>query len=175
MTMIHSLTSVCDDRVFEKVFKDYSKVVRNFIYFKCGDANQADDLTQDAFVKLWKNCAKVPFEKVKSYLFVLVKNAFFNEANHKKVVLKYQNTKPNNNVDTQDPEFLMREKEFHKQLNNAINTLSEKQREVFLLNRIEKKTYNEIAEMLEISVKAVEKRMHTALQNLRKQIKNYKL
>lgn len=172
--MSQSITSVCEDHVFEKVFKEYSKIVRNFIYFKCGNADQADDLTQDAFVKLWNNCAKVPYEKVKSYLFVLVKNAFFNEVNHQKVVLKYQNTK-SNNVDTQDPEFLMREKEFQEELNNAINSLSEKQREVFLLSRIEKKTYNQIAEMLDISVKAVEKRMHTALQNLRKSIKNYKL
>lgn len=173
--MAHSLASICEDRVFEKVFKQYSKVVRNFIYFKCDNAEQADDLTQDAFVKLWNNCAKVPFEKVKSYLFVLVKNAFYNEVNHQKIVLKYQHIKPNNDIDQQDPEFLMREKEFHTELNNAINQLSEKQREVFLLNRIEKKTYNEIAEMLEISTKAVEQRMHSALKNLRQQIKNYKL
>lgn len=172
--MTRTLASVCEERIFEKVFKEYSKVVRNFIYFKCGDADRADDLTQDAFVKLWNNCAKVPFEKVKSYLFVLVKNAFFNEEAHKKVVLKYQSS-VSNRQDNQDPEFLMREKEFHKQLNEAINGLSEKQREVFLLNRIEKKTYNEIAEMLGISVKAVEKRMHMALSNLRKTIKNYKL
>lgn len=172
--MSHSLTSVCEERVFEKVFREYSKIVRNFIYFKCGNADQADDLTQDAFVKLWNNCAKVPFEKVKSYLFVLVKNAFFNEVAHQKVVLKYQPTK-SENIDNQDPEFLLREKEFQNELNNAINSLSEKQREVFLLSRVEKKTYAQIAEMLDISVKAVEKRMHAALQNLRKNIKNYKL
>lgn len=172
--MTHSITSVCQDHVFEKVFNNYSKVVRNFIYFKCGNEAQADDLTQDAFVKLWKNCAKVPFDKAKSYLFVLVKNAFFNEVNHKKVVLKYQKSS-SENINRQDPEFLLREKEFHKELNEAINKLSEKQREVFLLSRIEKKTYKEIAEMLEISVKAVEKRMHVALQKLKKEIKNYKL
>ena len=36
-------------------------------------------------------------------------------------------------------------KEFHQELNAAINALSEKQRQVFLLNRIEKKKYKEIA------------------------------
>lgn len=172
--MPKSLLSVCEERVFEKLFRQYSKVVRNFIYFKCGNEAQADDLTQDAFVKLWNNCAKVPFDKVKSYLFVLVKNAFFNEVAHKKVVLKYESEKPSA-VDNQDPEFLLREKEFKEELNTAINNLSEKQKEVFLLNRIEKKTYKEIAELLDISVKAVEKRMHSALHNLRNSIKNYKL
>ena len=91
--MSKSLSSVCEERVFEKVFRDYAKTVRNFILFKCGDSAQADDLTQDAFVKLWKNCAKVPFEKVKSFLFTVVKNDFFNQFEHQKVVLKYQQTK----------------------------------------------------------------------------------
>ena len=56
----------------------------------------------------------------------------------------------------------------------VIANLSEKQREVFLLNRIEKKKYKEIAEMLGISVKAVEKRMHGALKSLREEINFFK-
>jgi len=50
--------------------------------------------------------------------------------------------------------------------------LPSKQREVFLLNRIDKKKYAEIAEMLGISVKAVEKRMQKALIIIRKEIGN---
>ena len=169
-----SLSSVCNERVYEKVFRDYSKVVRNFILFKCGDTAQADDLTQDAFVKLWKNCAKVPLDKVKSFLFTVVKNDFFNQVEHRKVVLKYKQSK-GNTVNKEPPEFVSKEKEFQQELNDAINSLTEKQREVFLLNRIEKKKYKEIAEMLDISQKAVEKRMHQAMLHLRSKIKNYKL
>ena len=66
--------------------------------------------------------------------------------------------------------FLLEEKEFMQKLENAIASLSEKQREVFLLNRIDKKTYTEIAVFLDISKKAVEKRMHNALKVLRKEI-----
>ena len=172
--MSSSLSSVCEERVFDKVFRDYAKTVRNFILFKCGNADQADDLTQDAFVKLWKNCAKVPLEKVKSFLFTVVKNDFFNQVEHQKVVLKYKQSK-RNTIDKETPEFVLREKEFQNELNDAINSLSEKQREVFLLNRIEKKKYKEIAEMLGISQKAVEKRMHQAMLHLRSKIKNYKL
>jgi len=171
--MSTSLSSVCEERVYAKVFRDYAKVVRNFILFKCGNAAQADDLTQDAFVKLWKNCAKVPLDKAKSFLFTVVKNDFFNQVEHQKVVLKYQQSK-RSHVNKETPEFVMREKEFQQELNDAINSLSEKQREVFLLNRIEKKKYKEIAEMLGISQKAVEKRMHQAMLNLRSKIKNYK-
>ena len=172
--MAKSLGSICEERIFQKVFNQYFKVVCNFIYSKCGNMEQAQDLCQDAFVKLWKNCAKVPFDKAKSYLFTLTKNAFFNEYEHQKVVLKYKTVK-SGSVNNEDPEFLFRQKEFQQELNNAINKLTEKDREVFLLNRIEKKKYKEIAEMLDISIKTVEKRMHVALTSLRKDIKNYKI
>ena len=59
-----------------------------------------------------------------------------------------------------------------EKLENTISALPEKQREVFLLNRIEKKKYKEIALHLDISVKAVEKRMHQALLVMRKEIGN---
>jgi RNA polymerase sigma factor (sigma-70 family) len=61
----------------------------------------------------------------------------------------------------------LEEQEFKQQLEKAISDLPEGQREVFLLNRIDKKTYREIAEMLGVSVKAIEKRMHKALKALR--------
>lgn len=167
------LESVCEEKVYERVFREYAKTVRNFILFKCGNVAQADDLTQDAFVKLWKNCGKVPLDKVKSYLFTIVKNDFFNQIAHQKVVLKYKKS-TQNKVNKETPEFLLLEKEFQNELNDAINSLSEKQKEVFLLNRIEKKKYREIAEMLGISQKAVEKRMHQALMHLKEKIKIYK-
>jgi RNA polymerase sigma-70 factor (ECF subfamily) len=66
----------------------------------------------------------------------------------------------------------MLEKEFMDKLERTIDSLPEKQKEVFLLNRIEKKKYKEIAEQLDISVKAVEKRMHLALVVMRDKIGN---
>ncbi|MGV6832370.1 MAG: RNA polymerase sigma factor [bacterium] len=172
--MSNSSASICERIVFEKVFKDYSQSLRNFIYSKCGDLAQAEDYTQDAFIKLWNNCAKVPLDKAKSYLFTITRNAFFNDYEHQKVVLKFKSlSQPR--VNKEDPEFQLRQKEFQKELNDAINKLSENEREVFLLNRIEKKKYKEIAEMLDISVKTVELRMSKALAHLRRTIKNYKI
>ena len=90
---------------------------------------------------------------------------------HQKTVLKYQQT-PQKTFTNESPEFQMEEKGFMERLNRAISDLKEGQREVFLLSRIENKTYKEIAEMLDVSVKAVEKRMHLALVILRKKIKS---
>ena len=163
--------SVCNESVFSSVYNDVSQSVWRFIYFKCGDEAQADDLVQEAFIKLWNNCAKVAKEKAKSFLFTVANNAFLNEVAHKKVVLKHAQLSPSK-VDHQSPEFVLEEKQYHKKLQDAIANLSEAQRTAFLLNRIEGMKYAEIAEHLNISVKAVEKRMSQALKALRTQFKN---
>ena len=169
MNETHS--SVCEKRVFNTIFYTNSETLRNYLYYQCGDLQQAEDLTQDAFIKLWNNCKKVILEKAKAYLFTVAKNAFYNQMAHQKVVLAYSKI-PQPNADNENPQYKMEETEFMDQLQNAINALPEGQREVFLLNRIDKKTYREIAEMLGVSQKAIEKKMHKALLKLRKTIKN---
>ncbi len=162
---------MCDEKTYELFFKTHSKVFRNYIYYKCGDIQQAEDIVQDTFIKLWKNCAKVALKKAKSYMFTLANNAFLNQVAHKKVVLEYQKTIMRQQTN-ESPEFILEEKEFLLKLNKAIADLPEKQRVVFLLSRIDKKKYREISELLGISIKAVEKRMSQALDTLRKKISN---
>ena len=141
------------------------------MYYKCGSEQQAEDIVQDAFIKLWKNCAKVIFTKAKSYLYTVANNMFLNEVAHQKVILKYKKQMPSS-ISNETPEFVLRQKEFQEKLQRTIAKLPDGQREVFLLNRIDKKTYVEIAEIIGLSVKAVEKRMHKALILLRKEIGN---
>jgi len=161
------LKNICKPKIFEKVFKTHAKDLKRFLYFKFNDLETAEDVMQDAFVKLWKNCGDVSLEKVKSYLFTIGNNMFLNIKKHEQVVRKnkFRHTKNSTN---ESPEFLLIEKEYLEKIEKAIANLSEKQREVFLLSRIEKKKYKEIAAMLNISVKAVEKRMHNALLKMRK-------
>ncbi len=169
--MIKDLNNICNQKVFENIFNTYAKDLKRFLYFKTQDMDLAEDILQDAFVKLWDNCGKVSYSKSKSFLFTVAKNLFLNIKKHEKVVLNYQkhNLKVGNN---ESPEFLMIEKEFLIKIEAAIASLPEKQKEVFLLSRIEKKKYREIAVMLGISVKAVEKRMHFALIIMKEKIGN---
>ena len=88
---------------------------------------------------------------------------------HNQVKFKFQEastSEPSPNAPA--PDFELETKEFQQKLEQALAALPENQRVVFLMNRIEKMTYAEIAEQLELSVKAVEKRMHGALVELRK-------
>lgn len=163
------MDNVCSEKIFNQVYQNWGKPIFNFLFFKCGDDAQASDLVQEAFIKLWQNCKNVPEAKAKSFLYTVANNMFLNEVAHQKVVLKHAQLQPNK-INEQSPEYLLQEKEFQEKLQNAIANLSEAQRTAFLLNRIEGKKYSEIAEILGISVKAVEKRMSQALASLREEI-----
>ena len=130
-------------------------------------------MTQEAFTKLWQNCADVSPATAKGYVFKIANNLLINEYNHQKVVLKFQKI-PRTDRSNESPEFLMEEKELKEKLEMAISQLPEKQRVAFLLSRIEKKTYKEIAEILKISKQAVEKRIYNALDTLRQISKKIK-
>jgi len=165
-------TGICEEITFSTFFKSHAKSLRNYLYYKFGNEEQAQDVAQEAFIKLWENCASVPPEKAKSFLYTVANNTTLNQIAHQKVVLEYNRKSPGNNTDSQSPEFLMEEEQFKTKLQKAIDKLTEAQRTAFLLHRIDGKKYHEIAEILGISVKAVEKRLHGALLELRKEIDN---
>ena len=162
------MDNVCEEEVFSSLFKTNSKTVFNYIYYKFGNEEKAYDVVQEAFVKLWENCAKVSPEKAKSYVYTIANNLYLNVIKAEKVRLKYADR--SNSTSYESPEFLLEEKEYKEKLDRALNSLPENQRTTFLLNRIDGKKYAEIAEMEGVSVKAIEKRMSLALKALRDQI-----
>lgn len=161
----------CDEKNFSYFFNSHSKLLHNYIFYKCGDLDLASDIVQDAFLKFWENCQKIIVGKAKSYLFTIANNLFLNDYSKKKVVLNFKKI-PVKNYTHENPEFLLEEKEFNDKLEKALSNLSEAQRITFLMNRIDGKKYKEIAKILGISEKAVEKRIHNALLNLREEIDN---
>lgn len=161
--------NICNESLFSKLFEKHSKDLYNFLYYKFGEKLNPQDKVQEAFIKLWENCGKIVPNKAKSFLFTVANNLMLNEVAHQKVVLKFQQTKPKSSTN-ETPEFLMEENEYMIRLQAAISKLTEAQRVAFLLNRIEGKKHKEIAEILDISTKAVEKRIYGALKQLREDI-----
>jgi RNA polymerase sigma-70 factor (ECF subfamily) len=132
----------------------------------------AEDLVQEVFVILWEKRGTIKSENLKSYLFTIANNLYIDHYRHKNINL---NLKYDTSVNTSEsPEYLLEQKEFDEKLKTAIASLSEKERTVFLMNRIDDLTFKEIAESLGISVKTIEKRMHNAVEKLFKKI-NHKL
>ncbi len=162
------MDNVCEEQVFSSLFRANSKTVFNSIYYKFGNEEKAYDAVQEAFLKLWENCAKVSPDKAKSFVYTVANNLYLNVLKAEKVRLKHADK----TLDTshESPEYLLEQKQYQEKLEGALNRLPENQRTTFLLNRIDGKKYAEIAEMEGVSVKAVEKRMHLALKTLREQI-----
>jgi RNA polymerase sigma factor (sigma-70 family) len=170
----HYNSGICKENIFSDFFKNHVKALRNYLIYKFGNIDQAEDATQEAFIKLWQNCAKVTEEKAKSYLYTIANNTSLNVIAHQKVVLQYEKNNIVNDRTNENPEFLLEEEQFKAKFLNAIEKLNELQKVAFLMHRIDGKKYSEIAEELNITVKAVERRIHLALIELRKEFVNFK-
>lgn len=160
--------NVCEEHVYNMLFKANSKMIFNYIYYKFGNEEKAYDAVQEAFIKLWEHCEKVTPAKAKAYVTTIANNLYLNVIKAEKVRLKYADKSLV--VSNESPEFILEEKEFNEKLEKALSDLPENQRITFLLNRIDGKKYAEIAAMENVSVKAIEKRMHLALKSLREKI-----
>ena len=157
------LHSLCDQSVFEKVYKQYSKDLYRFLTYSFQDTNLSEDITQNVFLKLWDQCEKFDLRNIKSLIFTMGKNLSLNEIKRNQ---KIEGAPIKEIHFSESPQELLEGKQFKEKLTQSLNQLSEKERIVFLMNRIDNLTYHEIADQLEVSQKTVEKRMHQALKKL---------
>lgn len=150
---------------FKEIFDHHFDSVRNYIYYRSGDADAATDIAQDTFLKIWEK-QPADLRRISGLLFKIAGDEFISQYRRQKVVTKFRlNIKPGN-IDGSPEEQLMFE-ELKGRYETALVNLPEKQRTVFLMSRMEQLKYHEIAERLGLSVKAVEKRMNLALAYLR--------
>jgi len=154
---------------FAQLFDAYYDELQHFIFFKSGDTEVAEDIIQDAFLKLWEIRSTVRIETARALLYTIATNLFSNRYKRMKLKFKLQSTILEDRT-FETPEFEMEIKEFDQKLQRVLSGLNENNRTVFLMNRIDQMTYNEIAANLNLSVKAVEKRMKKALEHIRKEI-----
>ena len=139
--------------------------------YKFQHVDFAEDTVQEAFVTLWQNCKNVTSELAKAYVYRVAQNQMIKRFEKDKVHQKYMSFQ-SKTEDEVGPDFFLEYQELSEKLKKAIEQLPDGQREVFLMHRFDNKKYAEIAEELDVSVKAVEKRMHKALLKLRVICKN---
>jgi RNA polymerase sigma-70 factor (ECF subfamily) len=159
-----------DQNAFEKLFRENYDAIRNFIYYKISDQKLAEDIAQDVFLKVWERRDEIIPDKVRYLCYTIANNLSLNYIKHLKIVYNFKNAFIEKN-EFETPQHILEQKEFNHKLQEAIASLPEKQRVVFLMNRIDKLTYNEIAERLGLSVKAIEKRMSQALKELNQKLR----
>ncbi len=154
---------------FEQAFDQYYTSIRNFLYFKTSQADMAEDIAQDAFVKLWETRYKINKSSLKSYLYTIAGNLAINQLKRNQLKYKFLNLQEDRS-NKETPEYLMEMQEFDEKLQNTLSRIPDGAREVFLMNRIEGMKYHEIADRLGLSTKAIEKRMSKALAIIREDL-----
>lgn len=117
-------------------------------------------------MKLWEKNLDFNEKPLRSLLYKIANDLFISKYRREKVAQKYL-VKLEPAIDNHSPEDQLAYKELASKYETALEELSEKQRTVFLMSRMEGLKYHEIADRLELSVKAVEKRMSYALSFLR--------
>ena len=165
--------SLCEEQTFAEVYEENNQRLINFLYYSFGDLEKARNFSQDAFIRLWKNCKEIVMEKARGFLYTTAKRLFLDEIAHQKVQLKFQDRTKAKNEQAEAADDLVRTAEFKEALEKAISDLPEKQRTVFLMNRIDKMKYAEISEALDISVKTVEKHMSQSLIKVREALSEF--
>jgi len=166
--------NICDQKLFATLYEKYAQGLSDLLYYKYGSLLNPSDKVQDAFIKMWENCAKITTPAVKSYLYTVANNMMLNEVKHQKVVLRYQEVKPKDYTN-ETPEFLMRKEEFLKSYEKVLSSLKPEQREAFMLSKIEGKTHQQIAELIGVTKKVVEHRIYAAFAILSAQLEDFKL
>ncbi len=156
---------------FKYLFDTYFDAIRNYLYFRSGDSELATDIAQESFMKVWEKRDSYKDPPNKALLYKMANNLFISKY-RKDVVAQNYVARAKHYDETESPEDILQYKELNYKYELALTQLSEKQRVVFLMSRDEGFKYSEIAERLNLSVKAVEKRMKNALQFLRNALKN---
>lgn len=152
---------------FKSCFNELFDAVRNYVYYRCNDGELATDIAQEAFMKIWEKDFVYHPQKTKGLAYKIANELWINQYRKSISVKKYQLTLSYDSLST-DNEHQLEYQELKEKYEETLSRLPLNQREVFLMSRMEELTYKEIAERLDIGVKAVEKRMSLALKELRK-------
>ncbi len=171
-----------DSKAFESVFKFWYEPLVNFADEYISDLESSRNIVQTIFMKLWEKHQLVdPASNLKSYLYLATRNACLSHIRHLKVESAYFQKTLKNNEDLQLNYEALEELDIDRidfqKLENiiqeTIDSLPERCREVFLLSRVHDMKNREIAEKLDITVKAVEANITRALAKLRENTSQY--
>lgn len=162
------------DKLFRDLFENYFTGLCLFSMKFVTNEDIAKDIVHDVYIELWKKKSEIDFSSsLKSYLFTSVRNRSLNYIrDHRKIHPEGVEQLKNEPGHETTPDEEMQRMETEGRINNAIQSLPEKSREVFELSRFENLKYIEIARQLNISVKTVEAHMSKALQLLREKLKD---
>lgn len=157
---------------FEQIFREHFKALHGYAYRILGDSNTAEEAVQQVFLRFWeKDWESTIHSSVKSYLYKSVYYECLNVLKRGQLKQRYalhqqQHGDLETHIDWTDTEL-------KNQLHVALAKLPEKSRTVFEMSRFQDLKYQEIAKVLDLSLKTVEGHMTKALRHLRIHLADY--
>ena len=156
---------------FRALFEKYFDEIRRYIYYRGGDADLAEDITQQTFLKMWEKQQIILPGQQRALLYKIAGDEFISHFRRSKVEEAFRSNFTFQ-LTSAPPDEQMEYQETAGRYEKALKLMKENQRVVFLMSRKEELKYHEIAARLNISQKAVEKRMKGALEILKKELRN---
>jgi RNA polymerase sigma-70 factor, ECF subfamily len=165
-----------NDVAFEKLLERYLKPIYNFLFRLTNDQAAAEDLSQDTFLRAWKNLRRFdPDKKFKTWLFVIAKNAAFDWMKKKKSLpfSHFADEEGNNALENFSekkplPDEILARKDLAQELEEKLAGIPEYYRAILLMHYKEDFSLQEISEILGESYNTVKSRHRRALIELRK-------
>jgi RNA polymerase sigma-70 factor (ECF subfamily) len=166
-----------DGKSLEILVKKYIKLIYGFSYKNVGNSEEAEDITQEVFVKVWKNIKKFDQKKsFKPWIFQIAKNTSIDYLRKKRSVpfSRFENEKGQNvlaeNIAAK-PLNLIENFSDKRVLEEALQALPEKEQKVINLRHRDGMSFREIAEVLGESINTIKSRYRRTLKVLRENIK----
>lgn len=154
---------------YAEIVEHYQQVVANLCYKLVGDKVDCDEVVQQVFVELYTSLPRFRFEsKLSTFIYKITVNVVaknYNKAN--RIVSFDQSAFENQPGDLNEEEQTIRE-ERRKQLRKAIGSLHQEQRTALVLYTYEDFSYQEIADVMQVSLSKVESLIFRAKKNLKK-------
>ena len=160
-----------DEKSFEDLFRTYFSPLMSFAKKILSDEEDAREVVHQVFVNLWEKKEKIDLsEPMKSYLFTSVHNRSLNMIRDRK---KFSSEEVPEMAGEWDVSAQIESMELEEKIAESLQSLPEKCRQVFEMNRFDGLKYAEIAQQLNISIKTVENQMSKALRILREKLLKY--
>src|SRR5437899_10741699 len=175
------LVSRGDTSAFEKLIERHQALVAGTVARMLSSNSDVEDLAQQVFIRVWKSARRyVPRAKFTTWLLKITRNLVFNELRrtnrHAHVPLQSEPgaEDPHLKDDVNAaPDASLLELELRRKIEEAILELPEIQRMALVLRRYEQLSYEQIAEVLELSVPAVKSVLFRARSELRSRLNKY--
>jgi RNA polymerase sigma-70 factor (ECF subfamily) len=162
------------NKAFDYFFERYYQGLCVYALKIIGSEPASKDIVQDFFVRFWENRKTIKIEvSVKSYFIRSVHNRCLDYLSHQNIHAAYAEKQLSALTDNDLVELPLLDHELKQRIDSAINLLPDGIRETFVLSRYDGLSYQQIADLENISIKTVEYRISKALTLLRKGLSDY--